>query len=366
MVNTASRTDRQERTVKIALRNTSWLLLLVALPLPAGAQWIAERPVSPDQQAPAFDTGPWPEVCQKYMIRYGDSGASHPVFSARAARNRHPAWWVLQWEGVNIPIPDLDYEHLILLSRNDGVIEIMLAGNNGGVALYRSMADAVGHDLFANVDPLDPQSDVQTTEQGRALTRTLFGGPVSLAELIVAGYRYGPDDITCKEENRARELMAMYGFPLVDMADPYEVQTVHENIGDRRGWLTQGTGQNAKGKFRMWHAVTLGSRQHKGLQIELWMVDEPRFGNIGLEIGETDARGMKSSSPAWLPALQRALDDDTPAQWKRLREQISESGLSRKSITALDRFTHGPGKYDQFPRGQKSGRVRCKAEKNGR
>lgn len=256
------------------------LALFIALPVATSAD-IATG-------SPAQD---WPQTCRHLAA---DDPPPAIRLTPRPQHTPDTTRWRLHWQGQSIPIPEADYRELRVLGRQGGVIELLLHGGGITVALFHSAADA----------PVD-------------------GKPYSLAQALLAAYQ--GQAVTCAAERQAHDDMALSGRRLARIASPFQTDAIHPAAGQRPGWVETGP----RGNSRHWRAISLGHASQPGTQIELITPDTATYAHIGLEIDAPEAPGS-SSAPPWLAALQRALDHDTPAAWRELRQQLSRHGVSHQ------------------------------------
>jgi len=284
----------------------------------------------------------WPQACRQLQQALLDGSRDSMVrFSPKPARQaeQQPAWWLLTWQGVSVPIPESEYQDVLLLGRKKGVTELLLRGDAVTVALMLSPLDAPMNDFPANVAGKGQSSQKGSkAQEERFSLSTLIGSTASSAEVLMAAYR--TKSFTCAAENRRAELMAFAGLPLLQIAGPHSVQSVYESVGTRRGWLE--VGQNKDKKQQVWRAITVGQPSLPGLQIEVTTPITPPFAAIGLDIGATDARASQHPAPAWLNVLQTAVTDNAPASLKALRKSLQESGMSARSVQRLEAFMQSP------------------------
>ncbi len=296
------------------------LLLLLAILLVVGCASTRHGPV--DDPATA-----WPGRCETMRRNLLTEQSAGVVVTPRPDRSYSVPYWVIAVDGISIPIPPVRYRDIRVLPVPfaGGLPTVVLVGAERPTAVsLTSMAPPAPYeDIFA-------LAGEEPTRGGKDMTKRLFGGPVTHDRLMEIGFAGRPADLTCRPENREKEIPLSVALILKTVGNPLEA--VHEGIAGRRGWVTLST---EKDRASRWQATLPGPVRWTLIDIRT-AADGP-FQDAGLAIGRADmVRAM--GRPLWLAALAAVLDD--PAN-RRLWEVLAD---------ALEKAEFAPGSVERVRR----------------
>jgi hypothetical protein len=247
--------------------------------------------------------------------------------------------WYLNWHDIEVPIPNAAFDTLFLEKYNDLDFTIFLHDPaNINVVLSYFENQAVD-DLFATTDINGGlPGKTKTTERGRQTTRSIYGGPTRISELLEIGYSYTPKDLNCsvlswlKKHNEQTKIS--HALILKSAGNPYDIIRVFRGVGSYPGWLEQAQMPNG---MRLWKASILSDKfpDHM-LCIDIIVKNKSTDEKIGYSIGRRPPP-MSTNRPAWLTSLEVFLRTHRKSDCVRLREGLRESGFSEKSLRNIEK-----------------------------
>lgn len=301
------------------------LLILLALLLLAGCA-AAPAPLAGDPAAS------WPGRCEILRGNLLQEPAAGVVLSPRPERFESGPFWVLAVDGVSIPVPPVRYRDIRVLPSPfpGGLPTVVLAGEEPPSAV-----------AVMSMRPPEPYEDVfalageRPTDEGRALTKRLFGGPLTHGRLLEIGYAGRAEDLTCRPERWETEIPLAVALILKTVGGGLE--DVFAGVGSRRGWVTREA--ESRGVVR-WQATLPGDAQW--VQVSIRAAADGPFRDAGLAVGQADTV-RAAGRPPWLSALAAVLDDPSNGTlWSILADTLARAGFPGPSVERIRRSAPGP------------------------
>jgi hypothetical protein len=288
------------------------------------------------QAAQSFDRSGWPKQCQALKQTLSQQPELNLVYQPRPATVKVPSSWAINWVGQRVPIPAIAYGEVIVFQSSDHSSHAFLKGTLKGqpvkVVLGSAVQIAPMEDVSAMADWNSGQAVV--SEQGKAMTKQLFGGPVKNSDLIDLGYRHTPADLRCGAQNWQTDLPMAMALSLKGIAQPNSPTAVYE--------LARGqVGHSPKEQQDVWTAQW----NPEGLTAEatLQLPKGHDYGPIWLAIGQSDWQAAPNP-PQWLGALETAVAKPERPNWLALAAALKQAGMSEKSVKAAQVLADGPAK----------------------
>lgn len=315
--------DRKAETESPVMR----LLLFLAILFLAGCASTPDR-LAEDPAAA------WPGRCETLRRSLLKDPSATVVVTPRPDRSYSVPYWVLVVDGVSIPIPPVRYRDIRVTAASfpGGLPTVILVGMAPPTAVtLTSMAPPAPYeDLFA-------LAGEGPTSEGMALTKQLFGGPVTHDRLLEIGFAGRPAELTCRPERWEKEIPLASALILKTIGGPLEA--VHEGIAGRRGWVTLTPGTDRASR---WQATLPGAG--RWTLIDIRTAAEGPFQDAGLAIGRDDmVRAM--NRPLWLAALAAVLDDPVNGRlWEVLADALEKADFALESVKRVRPSAPGVGR----------------------
>lgn len=291
----------------------------------------------------------WAAVCPKVKAQLQRAPGTALKYSPLPMPEQHAGAWKLTWAGVSLAIPAAPYAEVALAPFAPGYATGSLEKVPGRLLLVtkaKTVITTLAHspetlrpqeDLFATFDAQTRQPVV--TEAGKAATKRLFGGPISSMELYRRAYEHTPDDLTCTgAEGWEKEAALGYALILGGIADPGQVRSIHDGVGEKKGWLKHSTSRDPNGLIsNAWEAfVQLDDRTMAGVLV----ADKaaPEAFALGALINRPFKEERSVPRPKWLDALQAFLDKPDKARQATLKKALQDAGMSERSIKSVDQL----------------------------
>ncbi len=277
------------------------------------------------------DPAAWPGRCEALRRDLQKDPSAAVVATPRPDRSYSVPYWVLVVDGVSIPIPPVPYRDIRILRAafSRGLPTVVLVGAEPptAVSLTSMPPPPPYEDLFA-------LAGEEPTDEGRALTKSLFGGPVKHDRLLEIGYAGRPADLTCRPEDREKEIPLSVALILKTIGNPLE--EVHEGIAGRRGWVTL---TSEKGEAARWQATL--PAEDRWLIIDIRTAAGGPFRDAGLAVGRNDVvRAL--GRPPWLAALAAVLDDPSNGRlWDVLADALARADFPPESVRRVRQMATG-------------------------
>jgi hypothetical protein len=279
-------------------------------------------------QASEANLETWATSCQELKQSLSQEPILNLTYQEPPTNLAIQSSWELDWFGQRIPIPSVTYsEVLVIKSKENDSYTVSIKGeiNSKRVKLLlgRQIDVEPIDDIFATFSA--KESTTIISPEGKELTKKLFGGPIEISQLTDLGYRHTPADLTCERERWQTEIPISIALILknigmennakavyqIDRGQAIETQQKTENI-----WIVQ------------WDEGQFFSN------FQLWTPKDSIYSVLGLGVGKKNWQTV-SERPLWLKALETALANPKPSNWKNLQIELKKAGMSQKSLDLI-------------------------------
>lgn len=248
------------------------------------------------------------------------------VFSDMPKISQKNKYWVLTWNGINIPIPAEDYSDVYVLQAQDGRYGFMLKTFRGVLISGFTSKDVVYTDIFSTYDIKKSENIV--TPEGIESTNYIFGGSVRQSDLAIMSYKLTPKNLTCREENKQYESGNAIALILKAIKDPFILASVHEGINSNQGWFKHG-----KSDEYTHYVANILSEPKQGLIYQISYRVSNNIDNFTLPYAIDDVNDrVESLPPKWLESLNSALKSSSTDDWDKYIEYAKHETISKTSI----------------------------------
>jgi len=261
-----------------------------------------------------FSSEAWPLTCRVLKQNLSPESLINTTFQPRPDKIAINVSWKLNWFGQQVPIPAIDYSHVLIHHSTDGY-NLILIDDSKTVFILLSQNH---NDVFTQF----------LSEEESTLLKTKVGELVSLGKIVNFGYRHTLDDLTCTDTRVEQESPIAIALILKSLDSPWE--TVYD-LNSGVGALKYNQGE-AEEKWQL--KVDDGNND---LDMYFKLPKEHPYGDLGLFIGRDDwqtAQGI----PLWLTHLETALAHPTRNNWQALQTALKTANMSSKSIQELQKL----------------------------
>ena len=307
---------------------TGFRTILLSMVVLLGACSSVPQPRSDCTQQYTFRNG---LPCETFKQAHLSESYLGVTFSQRPEYSGKNDFWVLTWNGIEVTLPRTAYAHVYFFKGAEGQYSFRLAtGNDFSISLLANNNDRY-EDVFA-VANLDDRT-IETSAEGIAATRAMFGGPIRYSELMMRAYATTPADVTCCKEMYAAEMGHVVALIMKAIEGP-DIVAAYEGVGRHSGWMTQ-----SESDGRVAYALNIVPEKDAEtvLHVIYDMPVQAPFQAAPFLLGSVESTAA-AHPPAWLTALNRALREDANEAWLKYRDAAREAGLSPKSIQTVEKL----------------------------
>jgi len=247
------------------------------------------------------------------------------------------SFWILTWNGIDVPLPRTAYEHVYFFKGSDSEYNFRLdAGEHIQISLLADRNDLY-EDVFAVWNMHDRTTE--TSAEGIASTKAMFGGPIRYSELMMRAYATTPDDVTCCLDRFEEETGTVVALIMKSIDGPDNIVAAYNGVGRYGGWITEGQRDG-----RTAYALNIvPERDAANLYHLLYeMSENAPFHAVPFLVGRVDGLAA-APPPSWLAALNLALQEDSNQAWRKYIDAARKAGLSAKSIQIVEEMLPLPG-----------------------
>ncbi len=292
------------------------------LALASAAVLFAGNAIAQTSEIPELIAEGW--ECESLRDSLENEPAANLVYSDRPPVPSDLSVWKFDRGGVTVPVPAVAYTD-VLVVRPQPETPVL-------VYFFKEAEDDSIRTIIGQYPKEEPivdlfSPDSEPTDEGRALTEQLFGGPVALETLIDLGYEHRPDDLTCEDDRWQTEVPVGLGLILSSLGAPGgEPQAVYRQ--DSGGWLIKSEQDN----WVAWQASILRSDSY--IDISTILPASHPAANLGLAIDHSSLASVTEAAdrPQWLDVLETAIAEDTEASWEAFASAIEAAQLSDRSV----------------------------------
>ena len=248
----------------------------------------------------------------------------HEVYREKPVLPPERPSFCLAWYGMDLLLPLIDIESVYVTKRRCGGYEVILKAGEVFCLAAFSMDNTIFKDIYGSSTL---GGSVETTPEGEAATNRMFGGPVSLLDLLMMEYDHTPDEITCCKEHRDADL-AISVLMILKGGGPHTPVAAFKGVGKGKGLILESRGASG-------HLYQINMPDASGtqiLQVTYGFPPDSGSEDLPFRVGHGRSR-LCAKPPQWLVALNRALASSLDGDWKRYAVAARKGGISEKSIS---------------------------------
>lgn len=236
-------------------------------------------------------------------------------FEQPPASNSSNEFWSLKFDNRSIPIPKADYVFIDVNDTGFWLREQMDKPDSVAVGVgCQKGANEPINDVFARAAPHGEQP--RTTPGGVEATTEMFGGAISLHEIMQHAYSHSSDDLTCSSESMDYDLSLIYSFILKDVAMPWKA---YNGLGYQAGFVT------------ITHMYTHAEWVSAGNGLDLCSSDVTSTDQLLLQefaVQISNEPAGTQSNPEWIHMLSRVLQSREKKGQAALRTELERAGFT--------------------------------------
>ena len=266
----------------------------------------------------------WAPNCEKLKKGFLVDQSLNVIFTNKPNLKIYQTPWTIFWNNVEVPVPNVDYKHIYVSSKNKNEYEIWLQTIDGVIISLMVGEDKLMKDVFAKTSG---NGEEISTPEGVLTTKDMFGGPVKMSTIMKRAYRSTPDLLTCMEENRIRESAIASALILKGTATN-NLMAVYEGIGEYDGWITKSTDENI---IEYTLNIIPADTNNQLFYINYRMPEGSKYNYLPFCAGRK--KDTAKDTHSWLVSLNNAIEMKTNDGWKEFISAAKENGISEKSIS---------------------------------
>jgi len=269
--------------------------------------------------------------CETFKQEHLSADFLDVTFTERPKVSRDIDFWVFTWNGIDVILPPVAFEHVFLSKDSGGRYFIHLtAGDDIRISLLVNKNDKY-EDVFAVSDIGEP--GMITSEEGIAATKAMYGGAVRFSELMIRAYESTPKEITCCAEKTEKETGTVVAL-IMKAIDGPNIVAAYKGIGRYKGWLTK---SKSGGQVEYRLNILSESDEKYVYQVTYQITEAAAYQTFPLLVGTTNPHDA-AQPPNWIPALEAALEEDSSEAWQNFLSAAEDGGISEKSRSAVRKF----------------------------
>ena len=267
--------------------------------------------------------------CETFKQEHLSESFLDVTFSPKPRASGENRFWVLAWNGIDIILPCIAYEHVYLFKGSDGEYNFRLeAGGYFQISLFANKNDRY-EDVFSVYNLHDRTTE--TSAEGIAATKAMFGGPIRHSELMMRAYASTTKDITCCLEKAEEERGTVVALIMKSIDRP-DIVAAYKGVGRHDGWITE---SEADGRMEYALNIVAGREAPSVFQVIYEMPAQAPWRPVPFLVGNVDRRAA-APGPGWVAALNRALRENSNEAWRGYLGAARQAGLSPKSIQIVE------------------------------
>ncbi|MDP2854919.1 MAG: hypothetical protein Q8O28_11825 [Smithellaceae bacterium] len=282
-----------------------------------------------DTNEKTHETRSWQARCEELKKNQDTNLSLKVTFSEKPKINSAINHWLFSWNGINIPLPPVDFHEVYLKSGYQNYDEVMMIAKDGFIINALVFENKPSGDVLAESQAGKDSNDGWTEITAAAAIKE--GSPVRASDSILLGYHITPGDLSCLARNRTEETAKVAALIMKGIGRPGELIAVYKDVGVYRGWI-----EVEKSTKHMTYIINiiLESNIDVWYQINYRMPNNFRYHGLSFLIGNNRQKHI-SPSPDWLLALNSAIISKSKDSWKRYATLARKAGISEKSITRI-------------------------------
>lgn len=253
----------------------------------------------------------WAEQCATLRAEGATDASLRSTYQDWPADVSAPTAWQLTYRGLHVTIPVANYDRASL-SRSPSGWSVIVQDQAQHIIVHGSaMEDTAMSDVFGAASP---GGAVLTTDEGIALTETLFGGPVTISRLMDLGFEHTPETLTCASEAWRSELGVAVAVTLKAVAAS---DNVARRRADDRGWVLT---RQRESHSSVQHMVPI-----EGELVDVTISLPANVDPVSFALAPTD--DPAPGQPEWVGTLEAALADGSDEAVRAAAEAMRAAGL---------------------------------------
>ncbi len=278
----------------------------------------------------------WIKSCQNYKNAYSRLPQNALKLGTRPGTAGAPRFWVLKWNGHQVPVPAIAYKRLRINEAG-----LVLSDNRHGITIRHH------HQLYDNIRQLNTTRiyEVFDVPQNQAETawKHFFGQPMNIAQFLQKSYQYSIEDLQCKPETLRKNLPILtyliFKKSISNDGQAYKIRDDSDSfVVESR--LKDSLVFNA-------YLVDAGS-SNQVTELTIYAANSAAFKNLGLYIDRPETQAKARPGPAWLVQLQKALESRQGSDWDKLAQLLKKQGFDQQSSASVTRWRHAGDTLAQF------------------
>lgn len=238
-------------------------------------------------------------------------------------------YWVLSWSNLYIPIPAKIYQEVKLNRENSSDISVHLLANDGTLVLFNRF---YSNKLMQDMLKKDWISKVKNNP-GQALPS------FRLSDLVDIGYRTRLSDIDCNTVPSSNDELTDQVIKLIALvlkAGTPDFNAIHALNLNTLGFARVGFDDQRRAKTYDIDIVDDARKNDEMIQIA-YRIPQSEAG-FSLFSGITK-KPITVGNPAWIIALNTALNSNQENNWTRFFDEAKKAGISEQNIqTSMKRL----------------------------
>lgn len=266
----------------------------------------------------------WVAQCEKSVGRLSNKQSNNITYTPLPSLKQDASFLSLSWSGLNIPIPDTAYSDVLInTEKNDDLAIILVTRDGARISVGRVYGNDKLNSLF------EVMSESPSTEETE-WTKGTFDKPVRTSDLTDLAYQTILNDINCKAANQADESVKLTSLVLKSVAP--KLNAVHKLKMNEKNWVDVRDDFFANNKKSYTVNIVDSARNSDEIkQISYSVADKVDNFSLYAGISKSD---ITIDNPAWLTALNKALETKTKENWILYFAEAKKANISDKTLTA--------------------------------
>lgn len=268
-----------------------------------------------------YDDYKWERKCEDLVNGLSKNYATDLTYTPPRHNRVEEPFYLLNFYGLNIPIPSIKYKHILVLYDEMGLPSLKLISSENEIIKV-----SYDHENLANPFERSQANLLRSLvhEKWRAEEHDEQPHPLALKDQL---FRISSETVNCQaNKGIERDLAHMSILGLVTKDIFSSLQSVHELPNEPNGLL-----QIYKGSRSGYTAsVSVASKhENKPRTIDIFYSGSRNSSSLYAGVTFSD---HSASNPIWVDALNNAIAKNTTHDWKNYFKHAEQTGISQKSI----------------------------------
>jgi len=262
----------------------------------------------------------WTLHCEQAKERFSKQNNNNLTYTPLPIVKKNESFWLLNWSGYAIPIPDVKYKDILInTENNDDTAIILVTENDMKIIIGR----VYGNDEITSLFEITGE---QVSKEDVEWTKSAFDMPIRTSDLLDLGYQITLNNVDCNTDNQARESAKLASLVLKNTVPA--ALAVHKLNLKEKNWVTA----SQYGKSNKIYSINIVDEKRNSDEIkQISYIVQDDISNFNLYAGVT-SYGDNADNPLWLNSLNIALENKKISDWDTYFEKASKVGISQKSI----------------------------------